>query len=180
VAGSNHAPTVGGEPRATWLVTPIRLAVAAGEKEGNVVKPLSEQLSELSAQAKKAEDLVAAAQAKNRAVLNSHREQLKSRIDDSKSRAEAQGAAAEDKAQSWWSDTRSTVDDRLASLRADRDLHRAERDLKKAERRAEDAEQDAAYAVEFAIEILDQAEYAVTDAVLARADADDLASSQAG
>jgi hypothetical protein len=181
VAGPNDAPTVGEESVAPWTrqTDPPRSRQQA-RKKGNAVKPLSEQLTELSAEAKKVEDFVAAAQAKNRAALDSQREQLRSRISDSKARAEARGAAAEDKAQSWWADTRSTIDARLAGLRDERDLHRAERDLKKAERRAEDAEQDAAYAVEFAIEMLDQAEYAVADAVIARADADDLVSNQAG
>jgi hypothetical protein len=137
--------------------------------------PLSKQLSELSAQAKKLEDFLASAQTKNRAALDSHREQLKARISDSKARAEAKGAAAEDKAQSWWAETRSSIDNRFATLRAERDEHHAERDLKKAEWQADAAEQDAADAVEFAIEVLDQAEYAVVDALLARADADDLA-----
>jgi hypothetical protein len=45
------------------------------------MKPLSEQLSDLADRAKQAEDTVAAAQAKNRAALQSRRERLKSSID---------------------------------------------------------------------------------------------------
>ena len=40
------------------------------------MKPLSEQLIELSARAKKTEELVSAAQAKNQAALQSQREEL--------------------------------------------------------------------------------------------------------
>jgi hypothetical protein len=139
------------------------------------MKPLSDQLTELAARAKQAEDFVTAARAKNRAFLDSQRETLKSSIDESKARVEAGATAAQDKAQSWWGETRSTIEDRLASVRAERDGHRAERDVKRAERSADEAEQDAEYAVEFAISMLDQAEYAVADAIIARADADDLA-----
>ncbi len=46
--------------------------------------------------------------------------------------------------------------------------------MNRAERRAQDAEDDAANAIAFAVYILDQAEYAVVDAALARAAADDL------
>ena len=46
--------------------------------------------------------------------------------------------------------------------------------MNKAERRAQDAEQDAADAIAFAVYVLDQAEYAVVDAAICRAAADDL------
>jgi hypothetical protein len=137
---------------------------------------LSEQLSELSDRAKKAEDFVTVARTKNRAALDSQRELLKSSIGEGKARAEADAATAQSKVQSWWDGTRSAVDEQFDSLHARLDERRAERDVKRAEDRADEAEEDAAYAVQFAISTLDQAEYAIADAVLARADADDLAS----
>jgi len=118
------------------------------------------------------------ARAKNRAALDSQRELLRSSIGEGTARAEADAAAAQSKVQSWWGDTRSAVDEQFATLRARLDERRAERDVKQAERRADEAEQDAVFAVQFAISMLDQAEYAVADAVIARADADDLASKQ--
>ncbi len=144
------------------------------------MKALSEQLSELSDRAKKAEDFVTMARAKNRAALDSQRELLESSIRESKAKAEASAAAAQSKVQSWWDDTRSSVDGQFATLRARLDQRRAEHDVMQAQRRADDAEQDAVYAVEFAISILDQAEYAVADAIIARADADDAAAAQSG
>jgi hypothetical protein len=155
-------------------------SVVAYDDGGNAMKQLSEQLTELADRAKQAEDFVAAARAKNRAFLTGQREALKLWVDESKAQVDAGAAATEDKARSWWDETRSSVEARLTALRAERDEHRAERDVAKAERRADAAEQDAVYAVEFAISILDQAEYAVADAVIARADADDLAEQQAG
>ena len=53
------------------------------------MKPLSEQLSDLADRAKQAEDTVAAAQAKNRAALQSQRERLKSSIDAATTKTQA-------------------------------------------------------------------------------------------
>lgn len=142
------------------------------------MKALSEQLSELSDRVKKAEDFVTVARTKNRAALDSQRELLKSSIGESKARAEADATAAQSKVQSWWGATRSAVDERFGTLHARLDERRAEHDVKRAEHLADEAEEDAVYAVQFAISTLDEAEYAIADAVIARADADDLASAQ--
>ena len=145
--------------------------------KGTVVKPLSEQLSELAARVKTAEDILAAANQKNRAALESQREQLKSSINKAKDQGKT-AAARQDQGQSWWDKTRADVDQRFDTLRAKRDEYRAERDLKKVQNRADDAELDAADAVDFAVYMVDQAEYAVVDAVIARADADALEQQQ--
>jgi hypothetical protein len=142
------------------------------------MKPLSEQLIELSARAKKTEELVSAAQAKNQAALQSQREELQSSISAFKARAAAQTEELTQEAQSWWDETRTAVNDRFAKLRAKAEDHHAERDLKRAQHRADDAELDAAYAIDFALDVLDQAEYAIADAVIARAEADELARQQ--
>ena len=55
--------------------------------KGTLVKPLSEQLSELAARVKTAEDIVSATNAKNRAALESQREQLKSSLSKTKDQA---------------------------------------------------------------------------------------------
>ena len=142
------------------------------------MKPLSEQLSELAARVKTAEDIVSAANAKNGAALESQREQLKSSISKAKDQAKTDAAATTDQAQSWWDKTRADVDQRFDTLRAKRDEHRAECDLKRAQNRADDAELDAADAIDFAVYMVDQAEYTVVDAVIARADADTLEQQQ--
>jgi hypothetical protein len=139
------------------------------------MKALSAQLTDLAARSKKTEDVVAAAKEKNRARLESQRDQLKTSIADRNARAKARAASTEAKSQQWWTDTRSSVDARFATMRAEADERRTEKDIKKAEHHAEQAEQDAVDAIDWAIYILDQAEYAVIDAVIARADADDLA-----
>ncbi len=139
------------------------------------MKPLSEQLTYLAARSKKTEDVASAAREKNRVKLESQRDRLKTSIADGNAKAQERAAAAQGKTQRWWNDTRSSVDARFATMRAEADKRRTEKDIKNAEHHAEQAEQDAADAIDWALYVLDQAEYAVIDAVIARADADDLA-----
>lgn len=132
---------------------------------------LSDQLSKLADRTKKVEDTATAARAKNRAQLETTKTSLKASLD-------AVGTKTDDakaRAQGRLSDVHDSVEKHFADRRAANAEHKAERDLKKAERRADDAEQDAADAIALVLYVLDQAEYAVVDAVLARADADDLA-----
>ncbi|MFD8819901.1 hypothetical protein ACFV23_52615 [Streptomyces sp. NPDC059627] len=132
---------------------------------------LSDQLSQLADRTKKVEDTAAAAKAKNRAQLETERTNLKASLD-------AVGAKTDEakaRAQGRISDLHDSVQKHFADRRAASAEHKAERDLKRAERRADDAEQDAADAIALVLYVLDQAEYAVVDAALARADADDLA-----
>jgi hypothetical protein len=139
------------------------------------MKPLSDQLTDLAARAKSTEDVLAAAQERNRARLESQRDELKASIAAGNAEAQQRAAADEAKTQQWWNDIRSSVDAQFATMRAEADERRTEKGIKKAERHAEQAEQDAADAIDWALYFLDQAEYSAIDAVIARADADDLA-----
>ncbi len=139
------------------------------------MKPLSDQLTDLAARAKSTEDVLAAAQERNRARLESQRDELKASIAAGNAEAQQRAAADEAKTQQWWNDVRSSVDAQFATMRAEADERRTEKGIEKAERHAEQAEQDAADAIDWALFVLDQAEYSVIDAVIARADADDLA-----
>ncbi len=132
---------------------------------------LSAQLSELSGRVAKAEDVIAAAQDRDRQRLEAQRAELQSSVQSGKEHAAAAGAAAA----SWWSQTRGSADDWFAGQRAKAAQRREDHDLKKATHQADEAEADAADAVDFAAFALDQAQYAIIDAVLARADADALA-----
>jgi hypothetical protein len=67
------------------------------------------------------------------------------------------------------------VDHWLGRVRAAANERRSERNIRRAQRDAEVSEDVAAGAIHFAIFALDQAEYAVTDAVLTRADAEAMA-----
>jgi hypothetical protein len=129
------------------------------------MKKLSEQLSDLSVRAKKTEDFVASAQQKDVAKIESEKTALAERA-----------AAKREQTSSKWTDARSALDARFATIKANADERRFEKDVKKAEHRADQAEQDAADAIDFALYVLDQTEYTIADAVIARTDAEDLAS----
>jgi hypothetical protein len=134
------------------------------------MKKLSDQLSDLSARAKKTEDVVAAAKDKNRAKLETERTSLKTAVD----KQTADLADKADGAKSKWEQARASVDAHFTAVRADADARHFEKDVKKAERRADQAEDDAADAIEYALYVLDQTDYLISDAVIARADADSL------
>ncbi|MFD3588230.1 hypothetical protein [Streptomyces sp. NPDC058683] len=135
------------------------------------MEKLSDQLSKLADRTKKVEDTAAAAKAKNRAQLETERTNLKASLDAVGTKTDEAKARAEGRI----SDLHDSVAKHFADRRAASAEHKAERDLKRAEHRADDAEQDAADAIALVLYVLDQAEYAVVDAALARADADDLA-----
>jgi hypothetical protein len=131
---------------------------------------LSVQLAELSDRAAKVEDVVSAAQGRDRQRLEAQRAALQTAIEISKSRA----AEARTSAESWWDQSRSSADSWFAGVRAKAEQRRDDWDRKQAEHRADEAESDASDAIDFAIYALNEAEYAVIDATLARTDADAL------
>ncbi|CAM5551926.1 MULTISPECIES: hypothetical protein [Streptomyces] len=138
------------------------------------MKALSEQLSELAERARKVEDVVAAAREDNRARLETKQRELQQSVAEGKARADQRITAARETERKRWNALHASVDQWFTELRADADKHRAERDVRKAQRRADMLEEDAVNTINLALYVLDQAEYAVIDAVVARADADDL------
>lgn len=76
---------------------------------------------------------------------------------------------AEAGAQARWNALRSSVNERFAELRAEAEQRRAERDAH---------EEDAIDAIDVALLAIDQAEYTIADAVIARAEAEELAGSR--
>jgi hypothetical protein len=74
-----------------------------------------------------------------------------------------------------WNDLQKTWREHVAHMRRDIDTKKAELDAKKAESRAENAEGDALFAIDYAYATVEEAEYAVLDAISARMKADELA-----
>lgn len=139
------------------------------------MKPLSDELNELSVRAKKTEDVIQAAVAKDRDRLRAQLAALKSAIDDQATKAGERMAAARADGETKWRDLRASLDSHFAGVRAKAEQHKVERDIRRAEHRAEDAERDALVAVDFAFYALDQAEYAIIEAAVSRVEADELA-----
>lgn len=138
------------------------------------MKPLSEQLQDLALRVKKIEDSASAARKKDQAELERRLDQLNSDIQATGQRIETSAADAKENVRSGWADIKNRIEERLTAARTKLQERKAERDVNKAERRAQEAEDDAANAIAIAVYVLDQAEYAVVDAALARAAADDL------
>jgi hypothetical protein len=135
----------------------------------------SDQLSKLSVRAKEVEDRVAAAQGKAKADLQAA---VKEARDEAQSQADALRKSAEaskGKVSAWWQSVQRSWDEHLKAVRKNVAEKRAEHDANAARTAADQAEDDAAFAVDFAYAAIEEAEYAVLDASLARMQADELA-----
>lgn len=82
--------------------------------------------------------------------------------------------ANQGKVAAWWSDVQTSWDDQIASVRRDIESKKAEHDLQAAQRNADDAEEDAKFAIACAYWAVEEVEYRVLDAALARKDADSM------
>ena len=72
------------------------------------------------------------------------------------------------------------MDEHIEKVIDDVGRMRAEHDLERAQKRGANAEDDAAFAVEFASAAIEEAEYAVLNATLVRAEADKMTETKAG
>jgi hypothetical protein len=90
----------------------------------------------------------------------------------------ASGAGA--KMSPWWAEVQQNWHSHVAKVSSDIEARKQEHDASRAARMADHAEDDAIAAVDFALAALEEAEYAVLDARLARMEADDLAAASGG
>lgn len=74
-----------------------------------------------------------------------------------------------------WGAAKQNWSDHVTEIRRKADADKSKRDVRHAQHRAEHAERDAADAVAYAIYAIEEAEYEVLDAALARAEADEMA-----
>jgi len=136
---------------------------------------LSDQLSRLTTRTKEAEDRAAAAKAKAKADLE---QDVKEAGESAQAQADALAQAVDsqaDRVSIWWGNLQRSWSDHTAVVRQHVDDRRAAHDLHAAQRNADQAESDAAFAIDYAYGAVEEAEYAVLDALLARMDADELA-----
>jgi len=135
------------------------------------VKTLSDHLADLSERSKHIENSLSAARDQNLELLAARHRALQATLARN---VEHTGDEVVDKLKAPWRNARAAVERTLATVREDADERRAQKDLARAERHADHAEEEAASAVALAVVVLDQTEYAVAEAVLARAEADKL------
>jgi hypothetical protein len=136
------------------------------------MKPLSEQLQDLSVRAKKAEDDEAAARKEARAKIQARADKLKTETNKRNAKVEAAAVSTKEKTQEQWSSLHKQVKAHNDRIRAEIAATKAEHQAARAERKADSAEDYAAESIAFAYDAIDYAEWAVMDALVARADAE--------
>jgi vacuolar-type H+-ATPase subunit I/STV1 len=142
---------------------------------------LSESLYRLAERAKLAEQKAEQAQKQAAGDARAARAELEKSVDDAGASAEAQARklrenakASQDKVSRWWEEQQEAWNEHLDKARQGIEQKKGKLDAKMAAKRAEDAEADADFAVDFAYGAIEEAEYSVLDAILARAEADDI------
>jgi hypothetical protein len=137
-----------------------------------MVKPVSEQLSDLSVRAKKAEDDAAAAKSQASAQIQQRQEEIKADAARRKASMDQGISNAQDEVVSTWTGLSTQVQSDVDSLRAKIDFKKYQHDREKAAKAADNAEENANRAINFAFDSIDYAESAVLDAIDARVTAD--------
>src|ERR1700721_2429420 len=137
-----------------------------------MAKRLSEQLAELSVQAKSAEDAVTAAEKEAHDKVVARMEQARAAASAAGGKGNEEKKSANDTAARNWSAVKAKVAADLNGLKAS--VAQAKHDLgvERAEDYAEDLECEAGAPIDYAIASIQQARYAVLDAVAGRAEAE--------
>ena len=133
---------------------------------------LSDQLLKLSDQAKKLEASAQAIKDKNDGAIAKRKTELKSSIDAQRMTMKDHVADANDKVEAQWDSQKKDISDSFESLRMKAEARHSRWSAQRAENAAESAEDDALDEIDFATYSIEEAEYAILDAVDARAEAD--------
>jgi ribulose 1,5-bisphosphate carboxylase large subunit-like protein len=138
------------------------------------MKPLSQQLSDLSVRAKKAEADVTTAKTEEHSKIEARVQKLHADAAARTAKVDAAAAAAKDKTVEQWTTLQKQIKAHNERVRADIAANKAEHEASRALRKADRAEDNAAAAIAFAYDAIEYAESAALDAVMARSDADAL------
>jgi hypothetical protein len=125
----------------------------------------------------KLSDKIDAAKRSIRAAASESEAELKAKVDEARKNADDRAAelsaktqATADKSEAHWQQIQSDWEKHRQAIRQHIDDAKAAEDLETTELRAEWAEADARDAVDFAANAIDEATYAMLDAILARKD----------
>ena len=138
-----------------------------------MVKPLSEQLAELSVQAKKAEDDFAAAKKETHDKMVARREQLRTTASRSVEKLQQDMKSAGTAISSDFSALQAKVSADGETLKANVKRWKKDLDAKRAENWADEMEWEAGMSIDYAISAVEQAKLAAIDAAIARQEAID-------
>lgn len=133
-----------------------------------MAKRLPEQLADLSVRAKSVEDAFAAAQKEAHEKLEARKDQARAAARKATERVDQEIHTAARSAAKDLTAVKAKISADMNALKAD--VHRAKSklDTKVAEKRAEDLEWEAGFAIDYAIASIEQAKFAVLDAIDAR------------
>lgn len=137
-----------------------------------MVKPLSEQLADLSVRAKNAEDAVAAAQKEAHDRVVALREQSRDAVSAAIDKVDNDIKSAGDTAAGHWEAFKAKIHSDMEGLKNKIAEKRHERSVRHAESDADLLEMEAACSVDYAIASIEQAKLAVLDAMVGRAEAE--------
>jgi hypothetical protein len=137
-----------------------------------MVKPLSEQLADLSVRAKHAEDAFSAAQKEAHDKIEARKQKARAAATTAVEKVNQELKSASDTAARNWSTLKAKVAADINVLKANVAEANHEHDVKRTEKRAERLEWEASFAVDYAIASVEQANLAVLDAIDGRAQAE--------
>jgi hypothetical protein len=140
-----------------------------------ITMALSNQLAQLTARAKEAEDRLAASREQARDRLEQEVDRARETTQTRTEKLHGEIAAAGDRATEWADNLRRSWNQHVEQVRTRMKADKSRMDAKMAEADAKDAEDYAAFAIDFAYTAIEEAEYACLYAVLARQSADDAA-----
>ena len=142
------------------------------QRSKQMTKRLSEQLADLSAHAKNAEDAVAAAQKEAHDKVVERKEKARAAATTAVEKVNQEIKSTSDTAAKNWSAVKAKVASDMNSLKAS--VAQAKHDLgaKRAENYAKELEWEAGVAIDYAIASVEQAKLATLDAIVARVEAE--------
>jgi hypothetical protein len=137
-----------------------------------MVKPLSEQLADLSVRAKSTEDALAAAQKEAHDKIEARKQQARAAATKAIEKVNQEVKSAGDSATRDWNTVKAKIASDMTTLKANVAHAKHDLDVKHAENRADRLEWEAGFAIDYAIASVEQAKLAVLDAIDSRAEVD--------
>ncbi len=137
-----------------------------------MARPLSQQLADLSVRAKDAEKAIAAAEKEAHDKIEGRKEQARAAAAKATEKVNQEITSAHDTAVRNWTAVRAKVAADIDALKARVTQVKHEAGVRHAENRAERLEWEAGVAIDYAIASVEQAKFAVLDAVSSRVEAE--------
>ena len=132
------------------------------------MKPLSEQLANLSVRAKQAEDAAAAAQKEAHDKVVASVAQAQASAEQAVQKVNQNIKSASDTASAKWNGLKAKIAGDIDNLKSKVAEKKHDLDVKRAANYAEGLDEDASFAIDYAIASIEQAKVAVLDAIAGR------------